>query len=41
VRVIQLLLGHGSLRTTAGYTHVAPATLGAVKSPLDDLPPLA
>lgn len=41
VRVIQLLLGHGSLRTTAGYTHVAPATLGSVKSPLDDLPPIA
>jgi site-specific recombinase XerD len=41
VRVIQILLGHGSLKTTAGYTHVAPATLGSVKSPLDDLPPIA
>ncbi|MBI4863429.1 MAG: tyrosine-type recombinase/integrase [Candidatus Riflebacteria bacterium] len=41
IRAIQILLGHGSLRTTQGYTHVAPATLGAIKSPLDDLPPIA
>lgn len=41
VRVIQLLLGHGCLRTTAAYTHVAPNILEAVQSPLDLLPTIS
>lgn len=41
VRVIQELLGHGSLNTTVRYTHVANDTLRSVKSPLDLLPPLS
>ena len=37
IRVIQVLLGHKKLETTALYSHVATATLQAVKSPLDFL----
>jgi integrase/recombinase XerD len=40
IRTIQLLLGHRELRTTAIYTHVAPATLETTPSPLDRLAPL-
>jgi site-specific recombinase XerD len=39
IRIIQVLLGHRNIRTTAVYTHVSAATLHATQSPLDRLPP--
>jgi len=36
-RVIQALLGHTSIETTARYTAVSPTTVGATASPLDQL----
>ena len=39
IRVIQVLLGHKKLETTALYAQVATATLREVTSPLDRLTP--
>jgi integrase/recombinase XerD len=41
IRVIQVLLGHAKLDTTALYTRVANTTIRTVTSPLDRLAPLA
>ena len=41
IRVIQVLLGHAKLETTAIYAQVATRTICAVTSPLDKLTPLA
>lgn len=40
IRVIQVLLGHSKLDTTARYAHVASKVLREVTSPLDVLTPL-
>jgi site-specific recombinase XerD len=37
LRIIQVLLGHTSLRTTVRYTHVAVQNLQGIQSPLDAL----
>ena len=38
LRIIQVLLGHGSIRTTTRYTQVSAAHIGRTHSPLDRLP---
>ena len=40
IRIVQELLGHGSVRTTQLYTHVTVDVLRSVRSPFDLLPPL-
>ena len=40
IRVIQVVLGHAKLETTARYAHVASKVLRDVASPLDRLSPL-
>jgi site-specific recombinase XerD len=35
IKVIQTLLGHGSLRATEVYTHVSVEHIGRITSPLD------
>ncbi len=37
LRYIQELLGHGSSKTTAIYTHISKKSLVNIKSPLDQL----
>jgi site-specific recombinase XerD len=39
IRVIQVMLGHKKLETTALYTQVATEILREVVSPLEKLPP--
>jgi len=38
LRKIQVVLGHGSIKSTQIYTQVAPSQIAAVRSPLEDLP---
>ena len=35
IRLIQVLMGHASIRTTARYAHVSAKTIASTKSPLD------
>jgi site-specific recombinase XerD len=35
IRVIQMLLGHTSIKTTATYTHIAETSVNSARSPLD------
>jgi site-specific recombinase XerD len=35
IRTVQILLGHSSISSTARYTHLTPARMGTIVSPLD------
>jgi site-specific recombinase XerD len=37
IRIIQVLLGHSRIDTTARYTRVSPAKIAATAGPLDQL----
>jgi site-specific recombinase XerD len=37
IRYIQVLLGHGCIKTTLRYTHISKLKLGSIQSPLDRL----
>ena len=37
IRTVQILLGHGSICSTARYTHLTPARMGKIVSPLERL----
>jgi integrase/recombinase XerD len=37
IRTVQILLGHGSISSTTRYTHLTPARMGKIISPLDRL----
>ena len=37
IRYVQELLGHGSVKTTERYTHVATRVMERIKSPMDKL----
>lgn len=41
IRLVQVLLGHRSLSTTALYTHVSQTRINATQSPVDRLPAVA
>jgi site-specific recombinase XerD len=38
LRKIQVVLGHGSIRSTQIYTQIVPSQIAAIRSPLEDLP---
>jgi site-specific recombinase XerD len=38
LRKIQVVLGHGSIRSTQIYTQISPSQIAAIRSPLEDLP---
>ena len=40
LRTLQVVLGHGSLRSTATYLHVSTVQIRSLVSPLDQLPPV-
>ena len=41
IRLVQVLLGHASITTTARYTHISQRTINATQSPIDRLPAAA